>query len=94
MSTPCRAAVARLATTVTGVERTRAQGQAVIKICSAKYTQRFLSSTPAIIGIKATPAQAATTNGVYQAAKRETRDSIGDCLEVACTSIFHNGSIL
>ena len=35
-------------------------------------------------------AQAAMTMGVNQVAKRETRDSIGDCLEIACAHASKN----
>ena len=36
------------------------------------------------------PAQAAMTVGVNHAAKRETRDSMGDCLEIACADASKN----
>ena len=39
MTTPFLAAAVRAATTTTGVERTRAQGQAVTRTCKERYTQ-------------------------------------------------------
>ena len=43
---PARAAVAMAHTTATGVDSTSAQGHAVTRICSARYTQCCTQDTP------------------------------------------------